>query len=86
VAHVGVQIGSWLKVSVIEVGVDVLSLDVASNEDSCDGGREFTVSVVKILRHLSQTVEKLRVIRRDALLHFAGVAKGPWSIGIISAT
>jgi hypothetical protein len=82
----GVQIGSLLEVSVIEVGIYVLSLDVTSNEDARDGGREFSVSVVKILRHLSQTVEKLRVILRDAPLHFAGVAKGPRSIGIIGAT
>jgi hypothetical protein len=82
----GVQIGSLLEVSVIEVGIYMLSLDVTSNEDARDDGREFSVSVVKILRHLSQTVEKLRVIRRDAPLHFAGVAKGPRSIGIIGAT
>src|SRR5258708_1381420 len=82
----GRQIGSRLKVGVIELGVDVLSLDVAGHEDTRNRSRKLSVRVVYILRHFAQALEKLRSVGSDASFHFAVAPGWAGSAGIVSPT
>src|SRR5215831_4987925 len=79
------QIGTRLKVNVVELGVDVLGLHVAGKQDRWNGRRKFSVGVVQIRSHLSDAIEKFCAIGSDASFHLAGVQEGSQGLRIVGS-